>query len=202
MAKDVDGEQRVLLHGISWDTYVALRDEVDAVGGKLSMTYCVGRLEITSPSTTHAHIQFILGSLIFAWARERRVDLRGFISATYRKKLKRGGLEPDTCFTLGAKPDAEDGGVPDIAIEVVVTSPLLDKLDVYARLGVPEVWTWDAEAPGVVVHALVDDAYVTLDRSRLVPSLDLRLLASFVREGESQIELVDAYCAALRGSPS
>ena len=36
----------------------------------------------------------------------------------------------------------EEDGVPDIAIEVVVTSGLVDKMAVYAGLGVPEVWLW------------------------------------------------------------
>jgi Uma2 family endonuclease len=199
MAKHVEGEQRVLLHGIPWETYVALRDAVDAVNGKVWMTYRVGTLELMSPSTTHEMIKIVLARMLDVWTEENRVDLRGFGSTTYREKAKKRGLEPDACYTLGAKPYAEEGGVPDLAIEVLVTSPLLDKLDVYAGLGVAEVWTWDADAPGITVHALVDGTYVTLDRSRLLPTLDLAQIASFVRPGESHLALALAYRAALRG---
>ncbi|WP_421659553.1 Uma2 family endonuclease [Leptothermofonsia sp. ETS-13] len=58
-------------------------------------------------------------------------------SGTYREKARQPGLEPDECYYLATKKE-----FPDIAIEVVVTSDLLDKLEVYRGLEVPEVWVW------------------------------------------------------------
>jgi hypothetical protein len=60
------------------------------------------------------------------------------------------------------------------------------------------VWTWRASDPGITVHAFVDGAYLTVDRSRLVPTLDFELLASFVRTDEDIIDVLDAYRDALR----
>jgi hypothetical protein len=45
-----DEEQRVL-EGVSWATYVMLRDSVDSPG--VRMTYFEGALEIMSPSRAH-----------------------------------------------------------------------------------------------------------------------------------------------------
>ena len=50
----------------------------------------------------------------------------------------------------------------------------------------------------LVVHALGPTGYATVERSLVLPNLDLALLASFVRLGESQTKLVKAYRAALR----
>jgi hypothetical protein len=53
----------------------------------------------------------------------------------------------------------------------VVSSPLVDKLRVYAGLDVPEVWMW---REGVIhVFVLEGDEYCESERSRLTPDLDL-----------------------------
>jgi hypothetical protein len=105
------------------------------------------------------------------------------------------GLEPDECYKLGK---LDDDDVPDIAIEVVVSSGLVDKMAVYAGLGVPEVWEWRPGSRAIVVHRLVGDGYQRSDGSEILPGLDLALLSSFVSPGDSQTRLAKAYQAALR----
>lgn len=187
-------ERRFVLHGVPWWTYVALRDALDDRSG-LKMTYLHGALELMSPSTLHEDAKKIIARLIEAWAMERDVDLRGFGGATFRREARERGLEPDECYSLGAL--AADG-VPDLAIEVVVTAGLVDKMAVYAGLGVPEVWVWRPGGGPIVVHRLVDGAYHAQDRSDVLPALDVGLLSRFVRPGESQTALARAYQAALR----
>jgi Uma2 family endonuclease len=55
-------------------------------------------------------------------------------STTFRKQAKKGEVEPDESYSLGTEKE-----VPDLAIEVVVTSGGIDKLEVYKRLGVTEM---------------------------------------------------------------
>ena len=81
------------------------------------------------------------------------------------------GLEPDECYVLGE----HDAQRPDLAIEVVWTSRLLDKLAVYAALGIPEVWVWEKDT--LAVHVLRDGRYERAARSALLPGVDLPLLA-------------------------
>ena len=194
-AASPEPERRFLLEQVPWWAYVALRDALEDSGTR--MTYLEGRLELMSPSETHEEEKSLFGRLIEAWAEQHDVDLRGFGSTTYRREAERRGLEPDECYALG--PKVQDS-VPQIAIEVIVSSPLLDKLDVYAGLGVQEVWTWHSATRRVVVHRLSDRQYVQHERSALLPDLDLALLTSFVRPGESHTALVKEYRAALRRS--
>ena len=72
--------------------------------------------------------------------------------------------------------------LPDLAIEVVVTSGNVDKLIVYQRLGVQEVWFW--RQGQLQVHCLRDGGYEQTAKSELLPSLDLNLLASYVEHPE------------------
>lgn len=188
-------EQRFVLQAVPWSTYVALRDALEDHAG-LKLTYLEGVLELMSPSMLHEDAKTIIARLLEAWATERDVDLRGFGSTTFRREARRRGLEPDECYKLGK---LEEDAVPDIAIEVVVSSGLVDKMAVYAGLGVAEVWIWRPGAEAIAVSRLVDGEYQPRERSEVLPALDLAELARFVRPGESQTALVRAYQASLRG---
>jgi Uma2 family endonuclease len=189
-------ERRFVLHDVPWWMYVALRDELDETG--VRMTYLKGTLELMSPSDLHEESKTILARLIEVWAEERDVDLRGFGSTTFRREAKERGLEPDECYVLGKR--ASDESVPHIAVEVIVHAPLVDKLAVYAGLGVLEVWIWRATSRSIEVRRLVGEAYESRLRSEIVPDLDLELLARYVRPGESHTALARAFRAALAGS--
>jgi Uma2 family endonuclease len=189
-----EDERRFVLHGVPWSTYVALRDALDDQSG-LKMTYLSGALELMSPSTLHEDAKKLIARLLEVWAMERDVDLRGFGGATFRKEAKERGLEPDECYKLGK---LDDDDVPDIAIEVIVSSGLVDKMAVHAGLGVPEVWEWRPSTRAIVVHRLINGEYQRRNRSEVLPDLDLALLSSFVQPGENQTRLAKAYQAALR----
>lgn len=188
-------EARFVLRGVPWWTYVALRDALDDHAG-LKLTYLEGTLELMSPSLLHEDAKKIIARLLETWAMERDIDLRGFGSTTFRREARQRGLEPDECYKLGK---LEEDGVPDIAIEVVVSSGLVDKMAVYAGLGVVEVWVWQPSTGGIAVNCLVDGAYQQRERSEVLPALDLAELAKFVRPGENQTALAKAYQAVLRG---
>jgi Uma2 family endonuclease len=190
----LDGEHRFLLEDVPWWTYVALRDALEHSGTR--MTYLEGTLELMSPSETHEEEKILIAHLLIVWAEEMKVDLRGFGSTTYRREAKRGGLEPDACYSVGVK--VKDA-VPQIAIEVMVTNPLLDKLEVYSRLRIQEVWVWHSSTHRLVVNRLAKRSYTQHERSAILANLDLALLSSFVRAGESHIALGMAYRKALRG---
>ena len=188
-------EQRIVLHDIPWWQYLALREATEGRG--LKLTYLEGDLEIMSPSDLHEEAKKIIARLIEAYADERELDLWGFGSTTYREETKARGLEPDECYRLSP---STSPAVPDIAIEVIVTHGLVDKMSVYAGLGVKEVWTWRPSTGLVEVHALnARGAYETRPSSALLPDLDLAVLSQFVRpRGDSHTRLAKAYRAAIK----
>jgi Uma2 family endonuclease len=185
------GEQRFVLRNVPWHVYVSLHDSLELAGSGVRMTYLEGTLELMRPSEAHEEYNKMLARLLEAYAEEADIDLNGRGSTTFREEPKERGLEPDECYSVGPF-----SGRPDVAIEVVLTSPLVDKLRVYEGLGIREVWVW--QRAQLVIHALGPDGYVVAPRSAVFPSLDLDLLSSFVKVGESQTKLVKAYRAALR----
>ncbi|WP_437734607.1 Uma2 family endonuclease [Sorangium sp. So ce1335] len=185
----MQGEQRFVLQGVSWQTYVSLRDEVDTPG--LRMTFCEGTLELMRPSVEHEAAKKSIARLIEIFALERDVPLYGYSSTTFRQEAKARGLEPDECYCVGGTLKE----FSDIAIEVVLTSGGLDKLPVYSGLGVREVWFWERDA--FHLHVLRGEKYEPLAASELVPDLDFGALARFVRWPD-QHEAVKAFRSWLR----
>lgn len=185
------GEQRFVVQGVSFKDYVVLREALDVPG--LRMTYCEGMLELMSPSTEHENKKKTAARLVEIYALERGVRLYGYGSATFRREAKARGAEPDECWTFGAK----IVHVPDVALEIVVSSGGIDKLDVYQGLGVREVWFYEDGA--FDLYALGDDGYRRIERSAFVPELDFGVLARFVAL-DDQHEAAVTYCDWVRGN--
>jgi len=185
------GEQRFVIHGVTWKQYEAMRAATDHIRG-LRMTYLEGVLELMTASRDHEWVKTCLARLLEIYALERDLPLNGYGGTTFRKRAKERGLEPDECYSLGPM-----GDVPDIALEVVFSRGAIDKLEVYRGLEVPEVWIWKA---GRMTLWRLGKAgrYHSVKRSRFLPDLDIEQLLSFVRP-DDQTGAVRAYRDALRG---
>ncbi len=167
-------DQRVILHGVPWSHYevlLALRGEASVP----RLTYLSGELELMSPSQDHERIKKLLARLLEIYALAKRLPLNGFGSWTLRNAPRERGAEPDECYVLG---EGRGKDRPDLAIEVVWTSGSLDKLAVYAGLGVGEVWFW--REGRIEVHVLRAGAYARVERSALLPDLDIELLGRYL----------------------
>ena len=185
-------DQRVVFRDISWEQYRAL----DAARGNKAvprLTYFEGVLEFMTPSDRHEDWKKLIARLVEAYGDELQIPLIGMGSTTFRKKAKQSGLEPDECYCLGAKKN-----VPDFAIEIVHTGAGVEKLVVYERLGIPEVWFWIRGR--FHLFSLSEGGYESRARSRFLPDLDLEELAAIVvgSEPSDQPKAVWEYRAHLR----
>ncbi|HSJ99976.1 MAG TPA: Uma2 family endonuclease [Kofleriaceae bacterium] len=176
-----DVEQRMIIHGVRWKDYVILREALDTPG--LRMTYCEGTLELMSPSRTHELHKKNIARLVELYAFLRDLPLIGYGSTTFRIEAKERGAEPDECYRVGSQ--MKDGELPDIVLEVIHTSPILDKLHVYQGFGVPEVWLFRNGA--FELYRLANGAYAPIERSGFLPELDFALIARLaVREDQHE----------------
>jgi len=186
-------DQRVVLHGVPWSHYqvlLALRGDAPVP----RLTYLSGELELMSPSRDHERIKKLIARLLEVYALAKTLPLNGLGSWTLRDAPGERGAEPDECYVLG---DARGRDRPDLAIEVVWTSGALDKLAVYAGLGVGEVWFW--REGRIEVHVLRGAGYARVERSALLPDLDVEVLARFLTY-DDQTRAAREYLAALGGA--
>ena len=170
--KTTDFEQLLIINDVSWQLYKNLLADLKN-NSYLRITYLEGVLEITSPSRRHEFVKTNIGRLLDVYFEETRTRFYGLGSTTFRQETVARGIEPDECYCINC-----ERPIPDIAIEVVVTSGGINSLEVYKGLQVPEVWFWESNS--FSLYCLDEGIYRALPRSRFLPQLDLNLLAEYV----------------------
>lgn len=186
-------EQRLVLPSVTWQQYESLLATLGDYPG-LRLIYLEGTLEIFMPSPEHEMLKKIIARLLERYAEEVDIPLHGYGSTTFRREAKARGLEPDECYCVDVLKE-----LPDLAIEVNLTSGGVDKLAVYQGLGVPEVLIW--EGGQVTLYDLRQANYQTRQRSQFFPNLDWQLFAQFIRPQE-QPQAIKDFLYAIRQSSS
>ncbi len=195
--KSPAAEQRVLLRNVSWETYerlVAEREERRAP----RFFYDRGVLEIVSPSAEHEELGHFLVLVVYELVVEWEIDMRAAGHTTFRREDLERGFEPDGSFYFSRNAERVRGKAnidlargdppPDLIVEVDVTSHSLDKLPIYARIGVPEVWRYAGGRPEILGlrGEAGGEGYEPLPESRVLPPLTNDVLARFVEGGRTK----------------
>lgn len=183
-----DGEQPVILRGVSWATYESLL--ADFAGRRSPrFAYNQGALEIMPLSPIHEFSNRRLTTVFEAIADERELDFINAGSITLKRADLAQGLEPDTCFYIAnaermrskREIDLTVDPPPDLIIEVDITNPSLNKFPIYAHLGVPEVWRYDDNQ--VSIFKLANGEFVPQTESLALPGLTSATIARFLEDG-------------------
>jgi Uma2 family endonuclease len=180
----------IVLYGVSWEQLAQLDVLLANTGARL--TYIDGILEIMAPpSEAHETPKSTVSSLVEVFLREREVRfyIRG--SEILGQRQDGGRLEPDECYSLGSKKP-----IPDLAIEVTVTSGGINKLAIYTRLKIPEVWFWQDGTIEIYCWRTAG-AYEKVNRSELLPDLDIDLLVAHSRMAD-QYDAIQSFVKILR----
>lgn len=181
----IQSPDRVLLENISWQTYQSLLKDFDQQPA-MRLTYDQGRLEIKMPLDPHESYKKLLGRLVEALTEELGIEVRSLGSRTCDRKDLARGLEPDQCYYIQSEPVVWDKAQidlaidppPDLAIEIDMSSSSLNRLSIYADLGVPEVWRYDGAV--LTIYRLEAHNYQPCDRSFVFPQLTASDLERFL----------------------
>ena len=169
----IELEQRLLLPRIyNWQEFEVLENLL-ATGG-FRITYLDGWIELMTVGEPHELIKSLIGMFLETYFVEMGIEFIPVGSATRRGEEKGTSFEPDESYYLGEKK-----ANPDLAIEVILTSGSLEKLEKYRRFEIPEVWLWENNQ--LQVYALISSEYHLVPRSQLLPDLDLDLLVRCVQ---------------------
>lgn len=177
--------QRVLLQDVSWEEFVAILQDL----GEHRVTriaYDDGLLEIMSPLPEHEYFKETLGDAIKDIAETLELNYESYGSTTWRQQAKQAGLEPDNCFYFQNEArvrgklqfDLNQDPPPDLALEIDITSPSLERFPIYARLGVPELWCYNGEI--LKIYQLQDGQYLEVAQSSIFPQLNLSQLPELI----------------------
>jgi Uma2 family endonuclease len=181
-------EQRFVLIDADWRTYESMLRTLEA--RHIFVTYSKGRLELMSPSWQHDNRSERIGQLIRTLAEHFDVPLLGGGSTTFRREDLDRGLEPDRCFyvqnaarILGKKKiDLSVDPPPDLCVEVEISQRILDRIDIYANLGVPQLWRDDGSRL-TVATLQPDRTYLEQQGSPTFPALTTQDLQQILNLG-------------------
>ena len=178
-------ERRVVLHNVRWETYERLLAEQESSSAP-RFTYDRGELEIMSPSTEQEEHNRTIALLVEIFAVEAGLDVRNVGSMTFRREDLERGFEPDSCFYVQrearvsgkAQIDLSVDPPPDLVIEVDTTGPSLNKLPIYAQIGVPEVWRLE-------ILRLESTEYAAVTTSTTLPPPTSPVLSDLVEKSKT-----------------
>ena len=168
--------QSVLLEGVSWATYECLLTDFGD-SHTVRVAYDQGALEIMAPSYAHEQLNNLIAMIVSFVATEMDIDFENAGSTTFKRADVGRGFEPDSCFYLQHVAairsqrtiDLATDPPPDLVVEVDITHPSLDKLPIYAALGVPEVWRYTDER--LVMYRHAGDGYEVVEGSSVLPGV-------------------------------
>jgi Uma2 family endonuclease len=166
----------ILLTNISWKTYESLLNELAEQPG-IRLTYDRGNLEIMTPLAPHEKYKKILGRFVESVSDELNIEICSLGSLAYRREDLARGLEPDQCYYIQNEDvvwdkeqiELNQDPPPDLVVEIDVTSSSIDRLSLYASLGVPEVWRYDGNR--LIIYHLEAQEYTERDVSPTFPFL-------------------------------
>src|SRR5207248_155869 len=147
-------------------------------------------LEIMSPLLKHEIYADLLGRFVIVLTEELGLPIQAGGATTLRRRRKRRGLEPDRSWWIAHAKDMQGrldldlkrDPPPDLAVEIDVTHSSLDRMSIYAKLGVPEVWRF--EGGRLEVYLLAGDGhYAQSAHSPTFPSIPVAELVRFVDLG-------------------
>jgi Uma2 family endonuclease len=181
----------ILLH-VKWDTYERLLGD-DEERRIPRMTYDHGVLELVTPSKPHEVDAATITRFVDIVAAVLGIPIQSTASTTFRRQDLERGFEPDASFYIQNEPrvrnrrqvDLTVDPPPDVVLEMEMSRSALDKLPLFASMGIPEVWRCDGQR--VTILRLEQDGYRESSSSRSLPVLTSEVLTRFLAESRTML---------------
>jgi Uma2 family endonuclease len=157
------------------------------------MTYDQGVLEIVTPSMPHDEDAGTITRIVDIVAANLGTPIRSVGSTTFRRKDLERGFEPDASFYIQNEErirgqravDLTVDPPPDLVLEMEMSRSSLDKLPLFASMGIPEVWRCDGQR--VTIFILEQDRYRESTASLALPVLTNDILTRFLAESRTAL---------------
>jgi Uma2 family endonuclease len=181
---------RVMLYNISWQQFENLLKDLGE-NRAARVAYDDGTLEIMTPLPEHEQYKEVISDAVKDIAEELDLDYESLGSTTWKRERKMVGVEADNCFYFQNEAlvrgrldlDLRKDPPPDLALEIDLTSKSLDRFPIYAQLGVPEIWCYDAGE--LEIYLLQNDEYIESEKSLVFPSLEIRYLPKLIEQNRA-----------------
>lgn len=189
VATQLLAEHRVVMENISWQTFTTLLTEMEDNRG-FRITYDSGTLEIMTPLMSHERDNRQIERLIFILAEELELNIISVGSMTCRRDDLQKGVEPDSSYYIQNEPlvrnkeniDLNEDPPPDLVLEVEYSASAVNRMQLYAALGVPEFWRYDGKV--LRIYRLENGQYILCKNSQIFAPIVLSEIPRFLAENK------------------
>jgi Uma2 family endonuclease len=188
------GETRTLLENISWQTFKAMLAEMGS-NRKTRIAYDNGIVEIMTPLLPHEGSNRSIERFIVILFEELDINFRAAGSLTLTRDDLERGSEPDSSYYIQNERlvrskeniDLATDPPPDLVLEIEYSRSAIDKLLLYAAMGVPEFWRYRG---GVLrIYTLNNGEYVEVKASPSFPGIAVTEIPRFIQQSRDDGEL-------------
>ncbi|BAU42839.1 Uma2 family endonuclease [Leptolyngbya sp. O-77] len=190
-------DQRIVQSGRTWEQFKLIQEGFSNAPG-VRLFYFDGTIEVLMPGREHELFSAVIALLLGLFFLEREIEFEPTGSMD-QEKLGEAFVQADQSYCFGESQSGESKAIPDLSIEVVVSSGGINKLARYRALGVPEVWFWEDGA--FRLFHLRETGYEPVSRSELpqLETLDIALLTQCVLMGKtSRLDAARAFQQGIR----
>ncbi|HEY9701139.1 MAG TPA: Uma2 family endonuclease [Allocoleopsis sp.] len=172
------------LYNISWLQFKTIDLQLEN-NKSVKLSYLDGIMEIMSPvSRKHEYMKSTLGLLLETYMREKGIRFYRTGGFTLESPGYSSGI-PDESYCINSNKE-----IPDIVIEIIVTSGTIKRTELYKPLRVPEVWFWRNNQINIFQFQTED--YQEVTTSKFFPALDKELLLKYLQY-EDQYDAVNDF---------
>jgi Uma2 family endonuclease len=187
-------ETRALLENISWQTFKTMLAEMGSERNS-RIAYDNGTIEIVTPLMPHENSNRLIEVFVGVLCEELGLEVKRAGSLTLtRDDLERGG-EPDSSYYIQneflvrskEKIDLAFDPPPDLVLEVEYSRPKIDKLQLYASMGIPEFWRYNGSV--LRIYSLQGGKYLEVPASPTFTPITVREIPQFIQESKKNGEI-------------
>ncbi|MGI8642479.1 MAG: Uma2 family endonuclease [Pyrinomonadaceae bacterium] len=182
--------QAVVLHNISWNSYKKITDTLQNET-PAHFTFDRGNLEIMVLSLKHENLKKILAMLFERLTEILEIEIFAGGSTTFQREDLERGFEPDECYYIrnaelmrGKETvNLEFDPPPDLTIEIDIKHSSLNRMNIFAAIGIPEVWHYDDK--NLTIYLLKGKNYRESTESLALPKVSSIELVKLIETGKN-----------------
>jgi Uma2 family endonuclease len=183
------GETRVLLENITWQTFKTMLAEMGSDRTN-RIAYDNGTIEIMTPLKPHENSNRLIEVFAGVLCEELGLEINRVGSLTLTRDDLERGAEPDSSYYIQNESlvrekeniDLAFDPPPDLVLEVEYTRPKIDKLSLYAAMGIPEFWRYNGTT--LRIYTLSEGQYSETQISPTFAPVLIREIPRFIQESK------------------
>lgn len=187
-------EQRTLLRNISWQTFKAMLVDMGSERAT-RLAYDKGLVEIMTPLMPHENSNRLIEVFVGVLCEELGLEIKRAGSLTLTRDDLERGAEPDSSYYIQnellvrdqAEIDLDNDPPPDLVLEIEYSRSRIDKLSLYAAMGIPEFWRYNGSI--LRIYRLELGQYVQRNNSPTFAPIAVTEIPKFLQQSRKVGEI-------------